>query len=259
MLDLLHLLPDLFVLPLIVTVLVVVAMLAPSFGGLVLRHAPNAARDEGAFDAYKAIMAMVGVVLAFSLVQVNSNLRNAESLVAREAAAFALVDRTLLRFGSDAAMQARPLLATYGQSRVDDEWPGLSRGERNAATDVSYTALSRVSRAIEPTQGRQQAMYAELLKGLDDLAETREMILQDAETGLPVFFWFVTNGFLLLALALALICEPTLNRVVGLGASAAGVGLLLAFVIIIDQPYKGETSATPAPIQKTLVLNDRRR
>jgi hypothetical protein len=258
MLDLIHTLPDLVILPMVVAILVAVAMLAPLAGRHLLRLQGNAARDEGAFDAYKAIMAMVGVVLAFSLVQVNGNLREAESLVAREASAFALVDRTLLRFGSDAALNARPLLAAYGRSRVDDEWPGLARSERNATTDLRYTALSRFARAVEPAQGRQQAMYSELLKGLDDLAETREMVLQDAETALPIFFWFVTGGFLALALALALMSDPALSRIVGLGASAAGVGLLLAFVIIIDEPYKGGTSVTPLAIKKALILNDRR-
>jgi hypothetical protein len=88
--------------------------------------------------------------------------------------------------------------------------------------------------------------------------KTRDLVLQDSETGLPIFFWFVTDGFLVLALILALISEPTLNRIVGLGATAAAVALLLAFVIITDDPYEGETSVNPSPIRKVLVLNDRR-
>ena len=258
MLDLLHTLPDIVILPLVVAVIVAIAMLAPLFGRRVLRIPLSADRDDVVFDAYKAIMAMVGVVLAFSLVQVNGNLRSAETLIGREASAFAAVDRILLRFGSQPALDARPLLAAYGQNRVNEEWPGLARAERNPSTDERYTTMSQAARALEPSPGRQQAMYAELLKNLDDLAETRELVLQDAQTELPLFFWIVTYGFLILAFALALLAEPTLGRTVGLGATAAGVALLLAFVIIVDQPYKGETSVSAAPIQKTLVLNARR-
>ena len=258
MLTFLHSLPDLVILPLVVTVIVAVAMLAPLIGRRIMRIPDNARRDEVVFDAYKAIMAMVGVVLAFSLVQVNGNLRSAETLIGREASAFAAVDRILLRFGNQTALDARPLLAAYGQSRVNEEWPGLARAERNPGTDERYTTMSQAARALEPSPGRQQAMFAELLKGLDDLAEARELVLQDAQTELPVFFWIVTYGFLVLAFALALLAEPTLSRTVGLGATAAGVALLLAFVIIVDQPYKGETSVSPSPIQKTLVLNSRR-
>jgi hypothetical protein len=258
LLEFLHDLPDLAVLPLIVALVVAGAMAAPFIGRRILRLRPNAARDEAAFDAYKAIMAMVGVVLAFSLVQVNANLRSAETIVGREASAFALVDRTLLRFGGPGAAQVRPLLAAYGQSRIHDEWPDLARAGRNAETEARYTALSRAGRAIEPGDPRQQAMYAELLKGLDDLAESRDLVLQDAETELPLFFWIVTDGFLALAFALALLADNTLGRAVGLGAAAAGVALLLAFVIIVDQPYRGETSVSPSPIMKALVLNSRR-
>jgi hypothetical protein len=257
-LDYLHQLPDIVILPTVVTVVVACAMAAPFLGRTLLRLTPSKTRDEAAFDGYKVIMAMVGVVLAFSLVQVNGNLRSVETMVAREASAFASVDRTLLRFGSPAAEATRPLLEAYGQSRIREEWPGLARAERHQGTDERYNTLSRVARAIEPASGRQQAMYAELLKGLDDLAEARELVLQDAELELPLFFWIVTGGFMLLAMILGLMTEAKLSRAVGLGGTAAGVGLLLAFVMIVDQPFKGETSVTPAQIQKTLNLNARR-
>ena len=254
----LHSVPDLVALPLVVGVVVSAAMAAPFFGKLVLRVPANDARDDAAFDAYKAIMAMVSVVLAFSLVQVNGNLRACETLVAREGAAFATVDRTLLRFGAESAVAIRPLLNAYGRSRIQDEWPALTRGDRSQVTDDAYVALSAASRSIDPATPRQQAMFAELLRGLDELAEVRELVIQDSSTSLPPFFWAVTVGFLMLAFFLGVLTRAALGRAVGLGGAAAGVALLLAFVIIVDEPFKGETSVSPAAIQKALNLNARR-
>jgi hypothetical protein len=34
--------------------------------------------------------------------------------------------------------------------------------------------------------------------------------------------------------------------------------LLLAFVIIVDIPFEGETSVSPRPLQKALMLNAKR-
>jgi hypothetical protein len=258
MLARLHDLPDLVILLGVVVCVVAAAMLAPFAGAIARGRATSNDRDTAAFDAYKAVMAMAGVVLAFSLVQANANLREAETMVARETAAFAQVDRALLRFGGPDMAAIRALLAAYGESRVRIEWPSLASVGRDAGTDDRYTALSRAARAIEPASMRQQALYADLLRGLDDLSEDRELLIQDAKTELPVFFWIVSCGFLALGLVLALLTDATLNRAVSLGGVAAGVGLLMAFVMIVDQPFRGETSVSPAPIQTMLDLNSRR-
>jgi hypothetical protein len=50
----------------------------------------------------------------------------------------------------------------------------------------------------------------------------------------------------------------SLGRMVGVGAPAAAVALLLAFVIIVDVPFEGETSVTPHAIQNALARNAHR-
>ena len=258
MLERLYQLPNLLILAIAVGGLVGVAMLAPYLGAKVFRLKPNRARDEAAFDAFKAVMAMAGFVLAFSLVQVNSNLRTVELAVAHEGNLLSTVDRTLLRFGSPEAANARPLLASFGSSLVSDEWPAMTHGERSMITEERYTALSRTARAIEPTSQRQQTMFAELLKALDDLSDGREALISDSEMRLPDFFWTMTGGFLALGLLLAVVSDANLTRAAALGANAAGIALLLAFVVIVDQPFKGQTSVTPADIQKAIQINSRR-
>jgi hypothetical protein len=51
---------------------------------------------------------------------------------------------------------------------------------------------------------------------------------------------------------------PTLGRTVAIGASAAAIALLLAFVIIVDMPFEGDTSVSPRPLQKALSINAQR-
>jgi hypothetical protein len=259
LLELLHHLSDLGILATVLIVIVGVMMGAPFILRL-KKEVKDVAetRDEAAHDAYKAIMSMIGVVLAFSLVQVNGNLRSAETVVGKEAAALSTLDRVLLRMGTPAAAEVRPLVAEYGNSRIVDEWPGLAHGERDARTDNKYNALSKASRALNPNDLRQQSMFNEVLKNLDDIAEQREMLIMDSDVALPNFFWITTTGFLVLAFVLATLTVPTLGRAVGLAAPAAGVALLLAFVIIVDQPFSGQTSVSSAAIQKTLKLNERR-
>jgi hypothetical protein len=253
-----HQSPDLGILAVTLIAVTCAAMLAPHIGRHVLRFPKNDERDDAAFDGYKSLMGMIGVVLAFSLVQANSNLRQVTDTVSKEASAIATVDRILLRSGKPDLVALRPLLAKYGESLVNDEWPLLSRGERSDAASEAYNNLSKGARATSPEDSRQQAVYAELLKTMDDLFDLREEVLADSEIGLPKFFWVTAFGLLIVGFVLAGLTASSLSRTVGVGAPAAGVALLLAFVIIVDLPFEGETSIGPEAIKKTLTIDAHR-
>ena len=143
---------------------------------------------NSAFDGFKTVMSMTAIVLAFCLVQANGNLREVDATVAKEAAAISIADRALLRFGKPEAIALRSVLADYGAAVVD-EWPSLARRERSQAADAAYTALSKKTRAMAPDEARQEAMYHELLKDLDDLSDLREDTLTESDYRLPTIFW----------------------------------------------------------------------
>jgi hypothetical protein len=258
LLHFMHELPDLGILAVTLIAVTGAAMLAPHIGRHVLRFPKNDERDDAAFDGYKSLMGMIGVVLAFSLVQANSNLRQVSDTVSKEASAIASVDRILLRSGKPELVALRPLLAKFGESLVNDEWPLLSRGERSDATGDAFNNLSTGVRAINPDGARQQTIYAELLKAMDDVFDLREEVLADSEIGLPKFFWVTALGLLIVGFVLAGLTASTLSRTVGVGAPAAGVALLLAFVMIVDLPFEGETSIGPDAIKKTLAIDAHR-
>lgn len=256
-LHLLHQLSDLQILILTVVVVTGLTMAAPHIGRHILRLPKNDERDDAAFEGFKAVMSMTGVVLAFSLVQANNNLHEVDAVVAKEAATITLTDRALLRLGKPEAAAARPLLADYGAA-VIAEWPLLCLGQRSEAADSAYTALSKKARSVTPDDSRQTSMYNELLKDLDDLSDLREQVLADSDYGLPRFFWITTGCLLALGVALAAATSSSLSRTVGVGAPAGAVALLLAFVIIVDLPFEGDTSVSPRDIQNALAANAHR-
>jgi len=222
----LHQFSDLLILLMVVGALTAANMLAPHIGRRLFGFSED--RDNAAFDAFNAVISIVGIVLAFSLVEANTNLRDIDGRVAKEAAALQATDRVLLRFGKPEFVALRPLLATYGESIVKDEWPKLSIGQRNQGTDDAYTALSIAARKLGPDDIRQQSMYNELLKQLDDLADLREEIISSSDSnqfGLPKFYWFTIEAFLCVCFVLAMLMKNSLGRTVGIGAASAAIGL----------------------------------
>jgi hypothetical protein len=258
----LHKLSDPEILALVLTTITLAMMAAPLLGKKLLRLSERKERDEAVFSAFSAVVSMLGVVLAFSLVQANNTLREFQGKVTKEAAAFQALDRTLLRIGKPGFIELRPSLAAYGQSILTDEWPKLTAGGRSAKTDDLFNALSNAVHALSPDDPRQQTIYAELVKTLDSLADLREELISGADpesSGLPVFFWTTILGLIAVAFCLATLATPSLGRTVAVGAAAAAIALLLAFVIIVDIPFEGETSVSPTPLQKALMINSMRK
>jgi hypothetical protein len=244
MLDWIHDLPNLVVLTCTVLLFGGAAFASPFLGRL-LHLKKDAARDEAS--------------LAFSLVQAESNLRADQAMVGREASALMITDRVLQRMGSEETRQARPLLKAFIESQVQQDWPSLvASSGRSMATDRTYTALSKAVRSFEPQNKRQEIMYAELIKAMDDMSDAREVLIQDSTLQLPPFFWVMALCFVGLGLVLGVLCEASITRASALGGTAAGIGLLLSFVVIVDEPFHGETSIKPKPIENALILNARR-
>jgi hypothetical protein len=257
-LHLMHRLPDLLILAITVVVLTGLAMAAPFVSRHVFGLPTHEKRNSAALDSYKAVMATVAFVLAFSLVQANGNLHSVDALVDKEAATISATDRVLLRLGKPELAALRPALVKYARTLIDDEWPLLTVGQRSTAADDAFTALSRAARELAPDNARQEAMYNELLRDLDDIADFREQIIGVTDEGLPGFFWITISGLLAIGLFLAGLVGGDLINTIAVGATAAAIGLLLAFLIVVDLPFEGETSVRPTSIEKALVVIARR-
>jgi hypothetical protein len=209
------------------------------------RREPSESNSEG-FDAFLAVASAAAVLLAFSLVQVDTATRAIDDAVSKEAAAINSADRVLIRYGSTDLMAVRPMLLDYGRKIVEDEWPRLSHGDRSASADEAYTAISKKVRATEPTTPRQQAMYGEMLRYLDDMADLREQRINGASNGLPGLFWIATGLMVLIMILLAVRLEPRADRLWTTGAIAGAIGVLLSMIVVIDAPYHGDASAVTA-------------
>ena len=249
--DYLHHLPNLLILA-VTVVLFGGAAFASPFLGRMLGSKHDRSRDAALFDAFLAVMAMAGIVLAFSLVQADGNLRTDEDHIGREASAIIAADRALQRIGLPGAPAARALLSGFVQSQLRDEWPTLAERGRDVRTDRHYGAMSDAVSALEPQSPRQQVIYAELIKSVDTISDVRETLVEDAGMHLPAIFWVVSAGFVMLGLVLGFLSEASLSRAAALAVTAAGIGLLFAFVLIVDRPFQGKSALRPGAIATAL-------
>jgi hypothetical protein len=221
----------------------------PFFREKVLRIRVPSVHSEATDKALAVVISFTGLVLAFSLVQANGNLRNLETQVATEAHNIDQMDRLILRYGDSAISALRGPLRDYANSIVRDEWPELRKGRPSEQTTALFGPISRSILAIEPPPGRQSLIYAEMLKKVDEIAADRKArVVAATKLELPSIFWETIVGLLVILLLLATFSETTFGRAVALGCQGFGLALLVALIFIFDEPFKGQTSVSPEPI-----------
>ena len=217
------------------------------------RNRMRSDHSDAASSAFSVVIGFTGLVLAFSLVQAQGNLRNLEMQVSAEAHDLAQLDRLLVRYGDQNVAAIRAPLHEYANSILTDEWPQLRKGRSSERTAALFRPVSRGILAIEPPAGRQTLIYAEILKKIDELAAEREDRTGTATNlRLPQIFWETIICLVAILLLLATFSEATFGRAIALLGEGFGLALLMALVFIFDQPFKGQTSVSPAPIAKVV-------
>lgn len=210
------------------------------------------ATSEIARTTMSTIIGFTGVVLAFSLVQAQGNLRNVEKTVADEALQLNQMDRMLTNYGDAKLAAIREAVRAYAESVVADEWPQLSEHGSSQRTADLFGTLSQLILAIQPASGRESVIYADLVKTVDQLAESREDRLGETDLGLQPIYWQVIGVLMALLVGFAAFVEPRCGRVLSLGGLGAGLALLVTLVFIFDQPFLGNYSVSPDPIVRAL-------
>lgn len=224
-----------------------------------LRHKLFGEVSDPVSDFVRATMTPItgftGVVLAFSLVQAQGNLRNVQKTVNLEALQLNQLDRLAISYGPDLAA-VRPTARDYAQSVVSDEWPKLGKHNHSPRSTELFRLLSQRVLSIQPTVTRENVIYSDLVRMTDQLAESREQRLAESDLALPPIFWEVIGSLTILLIIFAGFVNT--RHAMSLGGLGAGVALLISLVFIFDQPFLGDSSVKPTAIVNVIQIMNAR-
>lgn len=259
MIDWLYSLPDWFLLAGCAALMAGIIVILPRVTHRIPWLSPSAENTDFVLRLQTTLFTATSFVIAFTLVEAESNFRKVDTLVSAEASSINRLDRLLVRYGHETADQVRPHLLAYARSIVRDEWPELARGDGSDRTQAAFAAVSRGILALEPSQGRQVTIYAEILRSFDSVAETRDSRLNAVGVSLSAIFWEVIGFAFLILLFVSSNIERTRFRSIILGCQMAVLGAFIGFVFVMDQPFKGRSAVDPGAVQHTIVIMENRK
>jgi hypothetical protein len=201
------------------------------------------------YDSYRLSVTLTGLVLAFSLLQVQTNFREVGRLVAHEADTLDLVARELQQIGDAKALALRRDLIAYGEAIVSQEWPRLARGGYSASVEQMYAEMLRLAGGLKSAAADQETVHDDLVRNLDLLGNLRDQRIAAAGIRLPGPFWLTIWAMTAVCILLAASLPATFADRLATLLPAAALGLLIALVTIIDMPFEGKFAVQPTEMQ----------
>jgi hypothetical protein len=201
---------------------------------------------------FGSIITLSGLLIGFLLNQAQSNFREVQTLVSQEAGRINNLDRLLTRFGDPSIAPIRIELFEYMNSIVNDEWALLQKGEGSSKTHMLWRGISRQLMSIEPQTNRQTAMYTDIIKKSEEVAESREARIERSNIRLPGLFWIVILICMFALMGINTLFLPSDSFFLGLKILPITMGALISLLVITDQPFKGQNAVQPDAFYKII-------
>jgi hypothetical protein len=130
------------------------------------------------------IITLSGLLIGFLLNQAQANFREVQNLVSQEAGRINSLDSLVTRFGDPSIAPIRE----YMNFIVNDEWPLLQKCDGSSKTHMLWRGISKKLMSIDPNTTRQTAMYTDIIKKSEEVAESREARIERSSIRLPGLF-----------------------------------------------------------------------
>ncbi|MEV7617478.1 DUF4239 domain-containing protein [Streptomyces sp. NPDC089799] len=226
-------------------------------GSLVVRrrfpHLAGGDHNEMVGVALGMFGAIYGIILAFVVVTLWTQVETTQTIVATEATDLALVVRSAEVFPPEDRARIEKAVGEYAHAVVEVQWPLMREGRPSFSATASQTeAIYRGLQAYEPQSVRAQTFYEEATTRLNDVAAQRRARITMAETSLPVLLQVLVYGGALVILPLTFLfgLRSLKMQLLFVSAVAALIGFSLLLVLVLDRPFSGDLSVSSAPYRE---------
>ncbi|GAA4870503.1 hypothetical protein [Kitasatospora terrestris] len=196
--------------------------------------------------------AIYGVILAFVIVNLWTQLQSAESVIATEATAAAQIVRDAQAFPPGPRTEVQTAVGSYVHAVVEQQWPLMRDGSGDyGRTSPKLEAVYHALRGYEPTTGTEQTFYEQAVTNLDQVVAQRRARITQSHQQLPVLLQVLVFGGAVVILPLTFLYGIRSRRIqlLFVGSVAALIGFSLLLVVVLDRPFSGDLSVSPQPFK----------
>jgi len=245
-------------------VLIVGGLVTLALSGLFLirRYFPRLSRGESndvAGIAVGLLAAVYGIVLAFVIVAMYDDFKEAEATVGREATNVTQLYTDVDAFPNPPHDELKRAILAYVTTVRGGEWKAMRSGREAPRAEVDLRRIAHLLQGFEPKTQSDSSFYTEAIAKLNDVVGERADRLHAARESLPgTFQVLVIGGGLLLIGSLYFVGVPSARgQTLLIGGVAALIGLNLLLALLLDLPFSGQLNVSSSPFEEVTHIADR--
>lgn len=239
------------------------AMLFASLGVLVVRRQFKTGRMRDHHEVAGYLLSIVGtlysVLLGLIVVDTQAKYQEAKTMTQQEADSCLDLFHLSYTVPQPVRKDMHGHLREYMRIVATQEWGSATAdGGFDESANVEFRELWWTICDFEPTTGREQNSYQNILDEMDDLSDGRRYRLQKARTGVPEIMWgvLIAGGCLTVLFTYLFEVEDARAQVFMTALVALALSLNVLLVALFSNPYKGYMKISSYPFQYDLKVMD---
>lgn len=199
---------------------------------------------------HAALFTITFLTLGYSLANVGETADKYQQDVVAEANDIKSLDVLLALYDTEDAKILRQDLRAYAKSIVTDEWPLLANSQGSETTLIFQRKIRANLQHLNPTTGKELAIYSEILKTSAKIVQARSSRIQNSGARLAPQYMATSNiGYLgVLIISALMLTQFTWFRFYALIVQVVAVSFIFAATIVLDNPFKGSDKITAESI-----------
>ena len=224
---------------------------------VVQRVVPSQLRQEHN-DVAGFIYAVLGVIyavlMALVVIAVWEDFAEARDTAEREASELADVFRLAHQMPQPEGRQLQELARSYAQVVVDEEWALMAQGRSSPRAWDLLDEMSLSLSNVEVRTSVEEAVYAETLNRMDELADARSARLVEAGEGIPAILWgvLVVGGVMVVGFTYLFGLDNSLSHKLMVAVLTLVISLILFSIGLLQYPFSGDVRVGPEAFELVL-------
>jgi hypothetical protein len=209
---------------------------------------PGLNETVGGFLQYFGVI--YGLLLGLLAVATYQNFSDVEKTVGNEASSLAALYRDVSGYPEPKRSELEALLRDYTRYVIEEAWPLQRKGIVPAGALKKAAALQASLVGFEPQTKSQEALHGATLNQFNTFYEYRRARLYSVTSGIPAVMWYTVaiGAFINILLILLFDLRLGIHLLLG-GILSFFLATLISLVVLMDHPFRGEMSVSPAAFQ----------
>jgi Protein of unknown function (DUF4239) len=193
-----------------------------------------------------------GVTLGLVAIGTWTTYSDVEAKVDKEATAIGALYRDVGSYPEPTRTALQDILREYARQVIDVGWPQQRKGIVPTGASAILDKFEKQFFEFEPTTEAQRIADAEAYGQFNVLVASRRARLDSVTSGLPTPLWIMVllGAFISIAITWFFDTASPAMHVWMTGLFSALLGLIIFLVATLDNPYRGDVSVSPEPLER---------